>query len=153
MLFHVDQVIQPLFSTNLPTTLSISNLSVSVIKYVFFQRRQLRPHLLITLDPPGLDPGTFPLEHELALDDSVLTNRMHPLLGLRPCHGRRRSLLLTCFLWKHIPWKFLATCKSTFPDATKGKRSHGDGKNKKHSKNPRCSCPLVFQSLAFFGSS
>ena len=37
--------------------LSISNLSISVIKYVFFQRRRLRPHLRITLDPPGLDPG------------------------------------------------------------------------------------------------
>ena len=39
MLFHVIQVIHPLLSTNLPTTLSISNLSISVIKYVFFQRR------------------------------------------------------------------------------------------------------------------
>ena len=37
MLFHIIQVIQPLFSTNLPTTLSVSNLYISVIKYVFLQ--------------------------------------------------------------------------------------------------------------------
>ena len=29
-----------------------------MIKYVFFQRRRLHPHLRITLDPLGLDPGT-----------------------------------------------------------------------------------------------
>ena len=28
-----------------------------MIKYVFFQRRRLPPHLRITLDPPGLDPS------------------------------------------------------------------------------------------------
>ena len=97
-----------------------------------------------------VDSGSFPLEHELALDDSVLTNRMHPLLRFwDPHHGRRCSLLLACFLWKHIPWEFWATRKSSFPDATEVQRPHGDGK-KKQSKNPRCSCPLVFQSLAFF---
>lgn len=98
----------------------------------------------------NVDSSSFPLEHELALDDSVLTNRMHPLLRFwDPHHGRRCSLLLACFLWKHIPWEFWATRKSSFPDATEVQRSHGDGK-KNQSKNPRCSCLLVFQSLAFF---
>ena len=38
---------------------STHSLYISVIKYVFFQRRWLRLHLRITLDPPGLDPSTF----------------------------------------------------------------------------------------------
>ena len=34
-----------------------------MIKYVFFQRRRLCPHLRITLDPPGLDPGIKEMEY------------------------------------------------------------------------------------------
>ena len=34
-------------------------LYISVIKYVFFQERRRRPHLRITLDPPGLNPSRY----------------------------------------------------------------------------------------------
>ena len=50
-------VIQPLFSTNAPTTLSVSNLPLYLLLNKFFPGRQLRRHLRITLDPPGLEPG------------------------------------------------------------------------------------------------
>ena len=50
-------VIQPLFSTNSPTTLSVSNLPLYLWLNKFFPGRQFRPHLRITLDPPGLDRG------------------------------------------------------------------------------------------------
>ena len=59
MLFHVIQLFSLFFSTNLPTTLSLSNLSISVIKYVFSQRRRLRPHLRIPWIHRGWTPAVM----------------------------------------------------------------------------------------------
>ena len=54
-------VIQPLFSINFPTTLSVSNLSLYLQLNKFFPGRRFRPYLRITLDPQGLDPGGTPV--------------------------------------------------------------------------------------------
>ena len=59
---HLAKLFSLLFSTNLLTTLSISNLSISVIKYVFFQRRRLRPS---TFKSPWIHRGWTPATERL----------------------------------------------------------------------------------------
>ena len=100
MLFHVIQVIQPPFLHNLPTTLSISNLSLSVIKYVFFQRRRLHPHLRITLDPPGLDPGRHASSEEscsrcnYTLPNNYVLQKTHYTCELTICRESQEFSLI-----------------------------------------------------------
>ena len=55
LVFHVNQIIQPLFSTNFPTTLSVS-LYISVIKLSFFVGHLLR----LPFELPWIHRGWIP---------------------------------------------------------------------------------------------